>query len=169
MVYYLTLHSCAYIGIVGTPQTTRRSASASVQLHHPRGKRGSEHGRRWSCGVYNVWTTRSHRTPDTLQRPDGRRPLDVRRTLDQQQTKSTAPGQPSNTRRPTTSSHRTSDAYRKSGATCPEPKRRKSDALRTSGPPRATGRPTSLGRPAPTQAQPGQMPMYPLLTYPYET
>ena len=39
MVYYLTLHSCACIGIVGTLQMTRRSACTKVQPHHPRGKR----------------------------------------------------------------------------------------------------------------------------------
>src|SRR3954471_15692907 len=46
MVYYLTLYPCACIGIVGTLQTTRRSASAKEQLHHPRGKHGREGGRR---------------------------------------------------------------------------------------------------------------------------
>ena len=41
--------SCARIGIVGTLRTTRRSASAKVQLHHPRGRPGSDDGRRRSC------------------------------------------------------------------------------------------------------------------------
>ena len=77
MVYYLTLHSCACIGIVGMPRMTRRSASTKEHLHHPRGKPGREDGRR-SCKVYTDQMTRSRRTSDPLQTPDDRRTPDIR-------------------------------------------------------------------------------------------
>ena len=120
MVYYLTLLPCACIGIVGASRMLRRSASAKEQLHHPRGKHGREDGRRRSYGVY------SGRTTDV--------PPDVRHSI--------AVGRPTTSGRPTSTNDRTTDADRTTDTSCPEPKRRKSDALWTFGPPRATGRPT---------------------------
>ena len=79
MVYYLTLHSCAYIGIVGTLRIMRRSASAKEQLHYPRGKHGREDERRRSCRAYSIRTSNV--------------PLDVRHSI--------APGRPTSTGRPT--------------------------------------------------------------------
>jgi hypothetical protein len=46
MVYYVTLLSCACIGIVGASQMMRRSASVEEHPHHLRGTRGSGDGRR---------------------------------------------------------------------------------------------------------------------------
>src|SRR3954465_4238818 len=66
MVYYLTLYPCACIGIVGTLQTTRRSASAKEQLHHPQEKHGREGGRRPRTSGTTAHTKRYYR-----ERPRG--------------------------------------------------------------------------------------------------
>ena len=55
-------------------RTTRKSASSKEHLHHPRGKRGSEDGRRRSCGAFNGQMT--DKTPDVRRVPaPGRRTL----------------------------------------------------------------------------------------------
>src|SRR3954462_13420468 len=66
MVYYLTLYPCACIGIVGTLQTTRRSASAKEQLHHPRGKHGREGGRRPRTSGTTARSKRYYRLQEVL-------------------------------------------------------------------------------------------------------
>src|SRR3954467_3281406 len=66
MVYYLTLHSCACIGIVETLRTTRRSASAREQLHHPQEKHGREGGRRPRMSGTTAHTKRHYRLQAVL-------------------------------------------------------------------------------------------------------
>ena len=115
MVYYLTFLSCACIGIAGASLTTTRSASAKEHLHHPRGKLGSEDGRRRSCNKATatgcpmihgrptrprpgqpeepqpMHTTAAerptrHRMSDTLQPPDDRTLPEIWRRLSREET-----------------------------------------------------------------------------------
>src|SRR3954471_23393626 len=79
MVYYLTLHSCACIGIVETLRTTRRSASAREQLHHPQEKHGREGGRRPRMSGTTAHTKRHYRLQSgTTALPSGTTALPVR-------------------------------------------------------------------------------------------
>ena len=156
MVYYLKLHSRTCIGIVGTLRTTRRSASASVQLHHPRGKRGNKDARRRAVEEAPV----SGRPDDT-----GRPAPPSERTSGPHRTTDTSTPEPN---------QRKIDDTGRSLATGrpvpPQPSQseRKSGDNRTSGSPRATGRPVPSGRPVPVCVQrSGMKPMDPSPTYPF--
>src|SRR6187399_146638 len=67
MVYYLTLHSCACICIVGASRMMRRSVSGKDHLHHLRGKRGREDGRNGAAASFRLRTTGVYRTSDASQ------------------------------------------------------------------------------------------------------
>ena len=138
MVYYLTLHSRTCIGIVGTLRTARRSASASVQLHHPRGKRGNKDARRRAIE----------------EAPASGRPASNRRPATPPNERMSGPHQTTDTSTPEPNQRKTEDTGRPpaTGLTVPpQPSQseRKSGDYRTSGSPRATGRPVPSGRPVP--------------------